>query len=170
LYLRSCSNRDGNPDRAISGLWSAPAWTTASMPWVEKARSTTALSTTEPTTWVSAPGAMSRPIATWPAARSRGARNRPSHPDEPVSRTRITKPLRPLSGTPNEYHLECFSSTISTVRHSCREGQVRSCTGARASASSQQTDNPPAQFMVASPRSMEPDRITLGAPVILPVR
>ena len=79
-----------------------PAWTTASMPWFEKVRSTIALSVTEATTWVSAPGATSKPIATWPAARRRGARNRPSHPDEPVSRTRITILLIGLSETTEE--------------------------------------------------------------------
>src|SRR6516165_1084472 len=74
--------------------------------------STTALSDTEPTTSVSAPGATSRPIATWPAARSRGARNRPSHPDEPVSRTRIANPLTAWLWE-TEYHLESLPSTDS---------------------------------------------------------
>jgi hypothetical protein len=67
--------------------------------------------------------------------------------------------------------------TSCVTRPMAASGQRRRCcTCARASASSQQTDNPPAQFMVASPRSMVPltdtpigycglleaDRITLG--------
>src|SRR5450631_848292 len=47
---------------AISGLWRAPACTTASTPWSENKRSTTVLSATEPMTLASAPGATSRPI------------------------------------------------------------------------------------------------------------
>src|SRR6266446_9850156 len=109
--------------RAISGLWSAAAWITASMLWLEKARSTTALSATEPTTWVSAPGAMSRPIVTWPAAWSRGARNRPSHPEEPVSRTRIRKSLSSPGGMPECVPFECLPFT--SAEHRLPRGGAR---------------------------------------------
>src|SRR6516225_8031932 len=75
------------------------------MPWFESVCSTVALSATEPTTWVSPPGTTSRPIATWPAARRRGARNWPSHPDEPVSRTRITNPFEAVPSRPQDLFL-----------------------------------------------------------------
>src|SRR3954468_20638056 len=73
----------------MSGLWSAPAWITASMPCSAKALSTSPRSATEPITPVSAPAATSRPITSCPRFLRRGARKRPSQPDEPVRRTRI---------------------------------------------------------------------------------
>ena len=55
------------------------------------------LSATEPMTCVSAPGVTSRPMTTWPAERSAGARNRPSQPDDPVRSTRMKSKASPGS-------------------------------------------------------------------------
>src|SRR3954471_10524905 len=73
----------------MSGLCSAPPWMTASMPRSARTRSTSPRSATEPTTCVSAPGATSRPVTPSPSRLSRGARKRPSQPDEPVSSSRM---------------------------------------------------------------------------------
>src|SRR6185503_12990106 len=70
----------------MSGLCSAAAWITASMPWSPNERSTSDRSATEPTIRVPEPGATSKPITSWPSARRRGARKRPSQPDDPVRR------------------------------------------------------------------------------------
>src|SRR5690242_5304419 len=74
----------------MSGLCSAPPWMTASMRCSAKVRSISARSATDPITSVSVPGATSRPITACPFSRSIGARKRPSQPEEPVSRTRMS--------------------------------------------------------------------------------
>ena len=75
---------------ATLGLCSAPAWMTAPMPKSRIVARTRLRSTIEPTTRVVAAGTGSRPTTSWPLAASNGTRVRPSQPDDPVTRMRVS--------------------------------------------------------------------------------